>query len=327
MLISLGAPPRSCAVRSALVAGALMLAALVCPASSAAAASGPAVTPGPRLQTPSGQPVDVQRPFVGVWVPLVYGESRNLELVATPNSTIDVYAVTLPDREFRVIDSALTDDLGLGQFTLPGLTGTTLLFAQDRERGLYSPPLTLGVRRAVSLEVTPAGDRNRFAGSINPPQAGVPVTLARIGVNGRLTGLLGTTTDTTGQYSFVAPLDDENGPLTVLTGTAGGIPGGRSQAFGRPWPRVPTVSLSVAREPAGTYRFSGVVSPGQSVSVSLARLQNGQRIGVVGGRTDASGRYTLRVRLAAGSYTFQVVTGLTPAFSWGLSQQYGLQVP
>lgn len=53
--------------------------------------------------------------------------------------------------------------------------------------------------------------------------------------------------------------------------------------------------------------FSGTMSPGSDVPITLARHVGGRLVGVLGGRTNGGG-YSLSVPLAPGRYAFQVVT-------------------
>jgi hypothetical protein len=84
------------------------------------------------------------------------------------------------------------------------------------------------------------------------------------------------------------------------------------------------------RQAAGTYTFSGRVSPAEAgVQVTTARLDGvtNRVTGVASTRTDAAGRYTIRTRLPAGFAGYYSLSGPTSGIGAGRSRLYGLVVP
>ena len=185
------------------------------------------------------------------------------------------------------------------------------------------------VRRIVTIGVA---QRSRgtytFSGQITRAEAGVPVTIARLDdQTGRVTGVAATSTTADGRYTVSTSLPQGIGGYYAIALARSGLEAGRSRLYGllvntTPTPAaVQAISLDVGRSAGSTYVFSGAVSPGRSVPVTLARVVDGRLVAVAGGRSAANGGYVLRAPVAPGTSFFQVVTATAR------SRVYGLTVP
>ena len=136
-----------------------------------------------------------------------------------------------------------------------------------------------------------------------------------------------TRTTADGRYTVATSLPQGLAGYYAIAGGRNGLDAGRSRLYGllvNTTPRqtaAQSVSLDVGRSTGSTYIFSGAVSPGRSVPVTLARVVNGQLVGVASGRSAANGGYVFRVPVGAGTHFFQVIAANAR------SRVYGLVVP
>ena len=185
---------------------------------------------------------------------------------------------------------------------------------------------------AVTIGVSQASGVYTFTGAVTPAVAGVRVTIARLGTDGRVTGIASSATLAGGRYEIRTSLPVGFASYYALTAATPELQAGRSRLYGlivntRPGtPATPTVTLDVRRG-TSTYVFSGQVTPGRSVPLTLARVVDGRLVGVVGTRTPASGAYALSVAVGPGTHYFQVLTGAANGLGAGRSRVYGLIVP
>lgn len=216
-----------------------------------------------------------------------------------------------------------------GSLTWTGLRpeDSVLLFARGAGSDTGLAGETVRVRRTVTIGVQ---QRVRgtyvFSGQVARAEAGVPVTVARLDSRtGRATGVVSTRTTADGRYSVSTGLPNGLGSFYAIADAANGLDAGRSRLYGllvntAPAP-VQAVSLDVGRSTGTTYVFSGAVTPGRSVPVTLARVVDGRLVPVAGGRSAADGGYVFRVPVAPGTSAYQVVTATAR------SRVYGLVVP
>jgi hypothetical protein len=185
----------------------------------------------------------------------------------------------------------------------------------------------------VTIGVSQAAGTYTFTGAVTPAVAGVQVTIARLGTDGRVTGIASTRTVTGGRYEIRTSLPLGFASYYALTAATPEVPAGRSRLYGLivnvlPGGAVtPTVSLHARHSSGARYVFSGQVSPARSVPATLARNVGGRLIGVVGARTGPSGTYAFGVDLGPGTHSFQVLTGAANGLTSASSRVYGLVVP
>lgn len=196
--------------------------------------------------------------------------------------------------------------------------------------GVKTETVTVRVRRTVTIGVSQAAGVYTFSGQIQRAEAGVQVTIARLdSKTKRVTGVASTTTTVGGHYVIHTNLPTGFAGYYAMTGVnRSALEPGRSRLYGlivKAQPIAPpvqqqSISLGV-RKVGASYVFSGAVTNGGNVPITLARVVNGGLVGVVGGRTTASGSYSLSVPLGSGSYVFQTLTATAK------SRLYGLNVP
>ena len=185
----------------------------------------------------------------------------------------------------------------------------------------------------VTIGVSQASGTYTFTGTVTPAVAGVQVTIARLGTDGRVTGIASTRTVAGGRYEIRTSLPVGFASYYALTAATPEQQAGRSRLYGlivnvRPGSTTtPTVSLDVRRSSGARYVFSGRVSPGRSVPITLARNVGGRLLGVVGTRTGPSGTYAFGVDLGPATHSFQVLTGAANGLTAASSRVCGLVVP
>ena len=223
----------------------------------------------------------------------------------------------------RVIRTGTIPASGQLGFTLQPRDRTVFSASVD---GVRSAAVEVRVRRAVSIGIRqPVRGVYVFSGTIDRPEAGVQVTVARLdSETKRVTGVASTRTTSDGRYEISTSLPVGFAGYYALTSATPQLDAGRSRLYGllvntRPAP-AETISLDVGRGP-GYYVFSGALIPGRSAPVTLARIVDGRSIGVAGGRSAANGGYVFRVPVRPGTHFFQVLTGTAK------SRVYGLVVP
>ena len=183
--------------------------------------------------------------------------------------------------------------------------------------------VTIGVRQASGVYT--------FTGTVSPAAAGVQVTIARLGTDGRVTGVASTATVAGGDYEIRTSLPVGFASYYALTAPTAERQAARSRLYGllvnvRPGsPVTPTVSLEVRRG-TDSYVFSGFVDPARRVPITLARVVDGRHVGVIGSGRPSSA-YAFGVPLPPGTYFFQVLTGAADGLAAGRSRVYGLVVP
>ena len=246
------------------------------------------------------------------------GQSHLLTVTGSAGATVQLFG------NGRVIRTATLPVSGQLSWTLqPG--DTTRYRAVVA--GVVTGDVVVRVRRTVSIGIQqPTRGVYVFRGQVQPAEAGVQVTVARLdGETTRVTGVASTRTTADGRYELSTSLPVGMAGYYALTGvTTAALEPGRSRLYGllvntRPAP-AETISLDVGRGP-GYYIFSGALNPGRSAPVTLARLVDGRTIGVAGGRSAANGGYVFRVPVAPGTHVFQVITATAK------SRVYGLVVP
>jgi hypothetical protein len=167
---------------------------------------------------------------------------------------------------------------------------------------------------------------------VTPAVAGVQVTIARLGTDGRTTGVASTRTTAGGAYELRTSLPLGLASYYALTAPTPELSAGRSRLYGLlvnvlpGAPTTPTVTLDVRRG-SSTYVFSGQVTPGRSVPLTLARIVDGRPVGLVGTRTPAGGQYAISQAVGPGTHFFQVLTGAVDGLTAARSRVYGLVVP
>ena len=182
----------------------------------------------------------------------------------------------------------------------------------------------------VTIGVSRAGAAYAFSGTVTPALAGVQVTIARLGEDGRVTGVASTRTTAGGRYELSTHLPAGLASYYALTTATPELQAGRSRLYGllvnvTPG-SIPTVTLDVRRG-SSTYVFSGQVTPARSVPLTLARIVDGRPVGVVGTRTPAGGQYAISMPVAPGTHYFQVLAGAGSGLPAASSRVYGLVVP
>ena len=320
--------------RRALVA--LATAAALIPAAPALAQTAtPTVTIGP---TPSATPTPTTPPagpaLTGFEVsrPVIdFGQTVDATVRGTPGTVVELSLINPRTVTPRVIR---TGTIGAnGSFTWTGLRpeDTAGFSVRAASISVSTPTVTVQVRRTVSIGISQANGIYTFTGVTARAEAGVQVTIARLDdQTKRVTGVASTRTTADGRYVIRTSLPQGLAGYYALTEARNGLEAGRSRLYGllvntRPTAPTPTatqsVSLDVGRSSGNVYIFSGAVSPGRSVPVTLARVVNGQLIGVAGGRSATNGGYVFRVPVGVGTHFFQVITATAK------SRVYGLVVP
>jgi hypothetical protein len=222
------------------------------------------------------------------------------------------------------LTAALTTSLGAAL--------TTALTATARPAfGQTAPAPAVQQATAVTIGVSQASGVYTFTGTLTPAVAGVQVTIARLGTDGRVTGVVSTATTAGGRYEVATSLPVGFASYYALTAATPELQAGRSRLYGllvnvTPGSTVtPTVSLDVRRG-SSTYVFSGQVSPGRAVPLTLARIVDGRAVGVVGTRTGPGGQYAISQAVGPGTHFFQVLTGAANGLTAARSRVYGLVV-
>ena len=290
-------------------------AALLPAAPAAAQTATPTLTPTPSA-TPAPTPVapqlQVDRTLVDV------GDTHRLTVTGPAGAAVQLFG---NGRQIRTVTIPAS-----GQFTWELQPGDRTLFSAVVD-GRQTASVTVEVRRTVTIGIQqPTRGVYVFTGQVQRAEPGLQVTIARLdSETKRVTGVASTATTADGRYEIRTSLPQGLAGYYALTGVnRSALQPGRSRLYGllvntRPAPEQ-TISLDVGRGP-GYYLFSGAVSPGRSVPVTLARVVDGRLVGVAGGRSAANGGYVLRVPVAPGTHFFQVLTGTAR------SRVYGLVVP
>jgi hypothetical protein len=121
----------------------------------------------------------------------------------------------------------------------------------------------------------------------------------------------------------------ENSPAPTGSGNTASSLEGQCSRLTVPAGGTRDVTIGI-RQAAGTYTFTGTISPAQAgVQVTTARLDSVTKrvTGVASTRTDAAGRYTIRTRLPVGFAGYYSLTEPRSGTSAGRSRLYGLVVP
>ena len=212
------------------------------------------------------------------------------------------------------------------------LTPTTSALAQTAPATTPPPVAAQQSATTVTIGISQAAGVYTFTGTVTPAVAGVQVTIARLGTDGRITGVASTRTVAGGSYEIRTSLPVGFASYYALTSATPELQAGRSRLYGlivnvRPGSTTtPTVTLDVRRG-SSSYVFSGQVSPGRSVPVTLARHVGGRLVGVIGSRTGPGGAYAFSVPVGPGTHYFQVLTGAANGLTAARSRVYGLVVP
>ena len=118
---------------------------------------------------------------------------------------------------------------------------TAALIAEDRSApapALRTAPPTTVATREVTIGIRQAAGVYTFSGRVNPAEAGVQVTTARLdGVTNRVTGVATTRTDAAGRYTIRTRLPVGFAGYYSLTEARSGIGAGRSRLYGLVVPR------------------------------------------------------------------------------------------
>lgn len=292
------------------------------PTPSATATASPSPTATPTATSTPTQPaapgIDVDREVI------TYGETHRLAVFARAGSSAELFAATLPNTAPRLIrqDDVAGDGDGIGRVVWELRPGGTTRFHAVVD-GVRSATLTVQVRRSATIGIRQAAGTYTFSGVVGRPQAGVQVTIARLdSQTRRVTGVASTRTTADGRYEIRTALPAGFAGYYALTSQTVDLLAGRSRLYGlivnaRPQARADSLSLGVTRS-AGRYVFSGRLTPGRSVPVTLARLVEGRYVGVVGGRTSADGSYRFTLALPEGTHFFQTVTATARSRGYGV---------
>lgn len=297
------------------------------PATTPPATTPPATTPPPVTQLPvQGAPLPPPAPSIKVDRMVIdYGGAHSLTVSGQPGQTVQLFAAALPNTPPKMIrEVILATDFFTWQLQ-PG--GTTTFYAVTN--GQRGQAITVQVRRTVTIGIRQSSGVYTFSGTIARPEAGVQVTVARLDARTkRVTGVASTRTDAAGKYTIRTGLPAGMAGYYALTGTTSDLLPGRSRLYGlvvpgrsaaRPAP-AQALTLGVSRQ-GSRYVLSGQLKPGRSVPVTVGRQVNGRLVGLVGGRTTASGSYRLSLALPPGTHHLQVVT------AGAASRVYGVIVP
>lgn len=226
---------------------------------------------------------------------------------------------------------ALTALAAAAVLTASLTTAVTAAAAPALAQTAPAPTVTQQVP-AVTIGISQASGVYTFTGAVTPAVAGVQVTIARLSPEGAVTGIASTRTGADGRYEIRTSLPVGFASYYALTAPTAELQAGRSRLYGllvnvRPGSTVtPTVSLDVRRG-SSTYVFSGQVSPGRAVPLTLARIVDGRPVGVVGTRTGSGGQYAISQAVGPGTHYFQVLTGAANGLTAASSRVYGLVVP
>ena len=311
------------ATAAVLVPGTPALAQTAAPTPSASATPQPTASPTAAPQHLDG--FSVSRPVID------YGDTVDVTVRGSAGTQVDLFLTTPRTAEPR---RTRTGTIGAdGSLTWTGLRpeDNAAFFAREAGIQVTTSTVPVRVRRTVTIGVSQADGVYTFRGQVQRVEAGVQVTIARLdGETRRVTGVASARTDAAGRYVVRTALPQGLAGYYALTDSPTGLDAGRSRLYGvlvntrpgaAPASAPQSVSLDVGRSSSTVYVFSGAVSPGRSVPVTLARLVDGRLIGVAGGRSAANGGYVLRAAVAPGTSFFQVVTATAR------SRTYGLVVP
>ena len=229
-----------------------------------------------------------------------------------------------PSRATRAVPAVLAAALAL--------TAAAPALAQTAPPAAAPEPTPVAVQQPSTVTIGVSQDSGvyTFTGAVTPGVAGVPVTIARLGTDGKVTGIASTRTVADGRYEIRTSLPLGFASYYALTAATPELSAARSRLYGlivnvRPGSTTtPTVSLDVRRG-SGTYIFSGVVSGGRTVPLTLARHVGGRWVGIVGTRTP--GPYTFSRAVEPGTHYFKVFTGAANGRTASSSRVYGLVVP
>jgi hypothetical protein len=300
------------------------VAALVPAAPALAQTAPPTSTPiaTPTTPAPVGPQLRTDRNVIG------FGETHRLTVTGRAGARVQLLGTTAAP-----VVSGTTVTKVIREATLPTSAtftwelqpGARTVFSASVD-GVRTGNVEVRVRRTVTLGIEqPTTGVYVLRGRVDRPEAGVQVTIARLdSETKRITGVASTRTTADGRYTVSTSLPVGLAGYYALTSATPQLDAGRSRLYGllvNTRPAVAqTITLDVGRGP-GYYIFSGALSPGRSAPVTLARVVNGQLVGVAGGRTALNGGYVFRVPVGPGTHFFQVVTGTAR------SRIYGLVVP
>ena len=212
------------------------------------------------------------------------------------------------------------------------LTAASPALAQTAPTPTPTPTAAQPQATTVTIGISQRAGTYTFTGTVTPAVAGVQVTIARLGTDGRVTGIASTRTVAGGAYEIRTSLPVGFASYYALTAPTPEVQAGRSRLYGLivnvlpGAPVTPTVTLDVRRG-SSTYIFSGQVTPGRSVPITLARIVDGRPVGVIGTRTPAGGQYAISQAVGPGTHYFQVLTGAANGLTAASSRVYGLVVP
>ena len=212
------------------------------------------------------------------------------------------------------------------------LTAASPALAQTAPTPTPTPTAAQPQATTVTIGISQRAGTYTFTGTVTPAVAGVQVTIARLGTDGRVTGIASTRTVAGGAYEIRTSLPVGFASYYALTAPTPEVQAGRSRLYGLivnvlpGAPVTPTVTLDVRRG-SSTYVFSGQVTPARSVPLTLARIVDGRPVGVVGTRTPAGGQYAISMPVAPGTHYFQVLAGAGSGRPAASSRVYGLVVP
>jgi hypothetical protein len=134
----------------------------------------------------------------------------------------------------HVIGTTTLDATGRVRWSLqPG--ETTAFVARSRAAGQTpdSAPVTITVRRTVTIGIRQNNGVYTFFGTLTTPEAGVQVTIARLdGQTGRVIGVASTRTSAAGRYEIRTALPAGLDGYYALTSTQSGLDAGRSRLYG-----------------------------------------------------------------------------------------------
>ena len=315
---------RSTTARSSrLLTTAVALTVALLPGASAYAQAAPGTSPPP-ASTALAQPTQI----ASLQTTIDWGGTVDLGVLGEAGQVVDLYART-GSAPFRVIRTATLSTGGTGSagWSLRP-QDTTTYYAQVRG-GDRSEEYTVQVRRMATIHVSQANGVYTFSGFVQGAVPGTSVTLSRLdGRTGQVTTVASTTTDALGQYTVRIRLPEGLAGYYVQAARTAERSAVRSELYGLgvPATTAATISLGVAHS-GDRYVFSGAVQPGRSVPVTLARVVDGRLVGIIGGRTNAKGSYSLSLRQAPGTRFYRVLTAPGSGITAATSRLYGLVVP
>lgn len=246
-----------------------------------------APAPAPRVAASAATPtVRVDRPVVE------HGQALRLVVQGRAGAQVRLLAAapTAPaPRSIRqaVLSSSAGADPTTGSASWELQPGRTTRFTAVVD-GVESSAVTVTVRRAVTVGVRQAARTYTFSGSVAHPEAGVQVTVARLGTDGRVTGVASTRTTAGGRYAIRTSLPTGFASYYALTSSTGDLQAGRSRLYGLV---VPGAQRPAAVSPVhgGTYSAVYLVLAQDTDDPRLAAAAaSARRLGYTAGTTTLS---------------------------------------